>query len=94
MDSDISDKLEKLDGVNVELHEENCKKCKKCLDDVCMFNAISFENDKITIDNDICKGCGLCVNSCKFGAITIDYTDRTIENVVNRIEDLIEIKEL
>ena len=31
LDSDISDKLEKLDGVSVKLHEENCKKCKKCL---------------------------------------------------------------
>lgn len=94
LDTDISDKLEKLDGVDVELHEENCKKCKKCLDEVCMFNAISFKNNKITIDNEICRGCGLCVNACKFDAISISYTDKTIDNVVNRIEDLIEIKEL
>ena len=94
LDDEISDKLEKLDGVSVELHDENCKKCKKCLDDVCMFNAISFKNNKITIDRNICKGCGLCVNTCKFNAITINYTDETIDNVVNRIDDLIEIKEL
>ena len=94
LDSDISDKLEKLEGVNVELHDEKCKKCKKCLDEVCMFNAISFENDKINIDNDICRGCGLCVNACKFDAITIKYSDETIDNIVNRMEDLIEIKEL
>ena len=94
LDTDISNKLEKLDGVDVELHEENCKKCKKCLDEVCMFNAISFKNNKITIDNEICRGCGLCVNVCKFNAISISYTDKTIDNVVNRIEDLIEIKEL
>ncbi|WP_405274151.1 DUF362 domain-containing protein [Methanobrevibacter sp.] len=94
LDDEISEKLEKLDGVSVELHEENCKKCKKCLDDVCMFNAISFKNNKITIDRNICKGCGLCVNTCKFNAITINYTDETIDNVVNRIDDLIEIKEL
>ena len=94
LDDEISEKLEKLDGVSVELHDENCKKCKKCLDDVCMFNAISFKNNKITIDRNICKGCGLCVNTCKFNAITINYTDETINNVVNRIDDLIEIKEL
>lgn len=94
LDSDISDKLERLDGVTIELHEENCKKCKKCLDDVCMFDAISFKNNKITIDNEHCKCCGLCVNVCKFNAISISYTDKTIDNVVNRIEDLIEIKEL
>ena len=72
----------------------NCKKCKKCLDDICMFDAISFKNNKITIDSSICKGCGLCVNVCKFNAITINYTNETIDNVVNRMEDLIEIKEL
>lgn len=91
---DISGKLEKLDGVNITVHEENCKHCQKCLDDVCMFDAISCENGKITIDSASCKGCGLCVNACKFNAITIDYTSETIDNVVNRMDNLIEIKEL
>ena len=45
---------------------------------------------KVTFRTDLCKGCGLCVNSCKFGALTIDYTDETIDSVVNRIENLIE----
>ena len=58
-----------------------------------MFDAISFENDRITIDYDECKGCGLCVNACKFDAITIDYSDKTIDNVVNRLDNLFE-KEL
>lgn len=90
----ISDKLERLDGISVKLHEEKCKKCLKCLDEVCMFQAIGLKDDKITINHDICRGCGLCVNSCKFDAITIDYTDETIDNVVNRMYNLIEIKEL
>ena len=59
-----------------------------------MFKAISFEDKKITIDADNCKGCGLCVNTCKFDAITIEYTEKTIDNIVNRIEGLIEIEEL
>ncbi|MBR4448141.1 4Fe-4S binding protein [Methanobrevibacter sp.] len=94
LDKDISNKLEKLDGVSVKLHEDNCRLCEKCLDDVCMFQAISLKDNKITIDNDTCKGCGLCVNTCKFDAITIDYSNETIDNVVNRLDDLIEIKEL
>ena len=92
LDSDISNKLEKLDGVQVKLLEDNCKKCKKCLD-ACMFKAISMENGKITIDTDNCKGCRLCANSCKFDAIRIEYSDKTIDNVVNRIDNLYE-KEL
>lgn len=93
LDSDISGKLEKLDGVEVTLHEDKCRLCKKCLDEVCMFQAISLKDDKISIDYDICKGCGLCTNVCKFGAITIDYTDETIDNVVNRMDNLLEIRE-
>jgi Pyruvate/2-oxoacid:ferredoxin oxidoreductase delta subunit len=94
LNTDISGKLERLDGVSVELHEEKCKKCKKCLDEVCMFQAIGFENNKITIDSDICRCCGLCTNACKFDAITISYTDEAVENVANRMENLIEIKKL
>lgn len=93
LDSEISDKLEKLDGVTVNIHEDKCRMCKKCLDETCMFQAISLKDNKISIDREICKGCGLCANACKFGAITIDYTDETIDNVVNRMDDLIEIKE-
>lgn len=93
LDEDISGKLEKLDGVEVKLNQDNCTLCKKCLDDLCMYQAISLKDNKIAIDNDTCKGCGLCVNACKFDAITIDYTKETIDNVVNKIEDLLEIKE-
>ena len=92
LNEDISNKLEKLDGVSLKFDESKCKMCKKCLQEKCMFNAISLKDNKITIDNDICRGCGLCVNSCKFGALTIDYTDETIDNVVNRIDNLLEIK--
>lgn len=94
LDADISDKLERLDGISVKLHEDNCRLCKKCLDDVCMFDAIGLKDNRITINHDNCKGCGLCANTCKFNAITIEYTAETIDNIVNRIDDLIEIKEL
>jgi len=93
LDEEISDKLEKLEGVKVKLHEDNCRMCKKCLNEVCMFKAISLKDNKISIDSDNCKGCGLCVNACKFDAITIDYTDETIDKVVNRLDNLLEIRE-
>lgn len=93
LDESISNKLEKLDGVKVKLNEDNCKLCKNCLDEICMFQAIDLINDKISINQDICKGCGLCANACKFNAITVDYTENTIDSIVNRLEDLIEIKE-
>jgi len=89
LDDEISDKIKKLDGVDVNYDENKCKGCMKCLNK-CIFKAISEKNGKIIINEKDCKGCGLCVNNCKFGALTIDYTDRTIKNVVNRMMNLIE----
>lgn len=57
-----------------------------------MFDSISLKDNKISIDYDNCKGCGLCVNACKFDAITIEYSEKTIDNIVNRIDDLLEIR--
>ena len=88
LDNAISDKVEKLDGITITLHEDKCKMCKKCLKEVCMFQAISLKDSKISIDYDICRGCGLCTTACKFDAITIDYSDETIDNVINRMDNL------
>lgn len=87
---DINKKIYRLDNLTVTYNEENCKKCNKCLKDVCMFKAISLKDDKIFINQDLCRGCGLCANSCKFNAININYNEKTIDGVVNRVYDLIE----
>ena len=63
----------------------------KCVtNNVCMFGALTQKDNKITINHDNCRGCGLCANLCNFDAITIDYTDETIDNVINRMYNLIE----
>ena len=46
---------------------DNCKKCKMCLKLGCP--AISFDGEKINIDETQCNGCGLCFNVCPFGAM-------------------------
>lgn len=88
---DISSKVTKLNGVTVTYDEEKCKNCMKCTKkDVCMFEALTLKDNKINIDPNKCLGCGLCANVCKFDAITIDYTDKSINNVINRMYNLIE----
>ena len=90
LDDDISDKISRMDGVKVNLDQDKCRKCLKCIKMPCMFDAITFENKTVSINQDICRGCGLCVNVCTYDAISIDYDDRTIDNVVNRMYNLIE----
>ena len=46
---------------------DKCKKCKQCLKLGCP--AISFDGEKIAIDETQCNGCGLCFNVCPFGAM-------------------------
>jgi pyruvate ferredoxin oxidoreductase, delta subunit (EC 1.2.7.1) len=50
-------------------NEEKCKHCLLCWV-VCPDMSITVENGKMTgFDYDHCKGCGVCVQQCKFGAL-------------------------
>lgn len=91
---EISDKIEKLDGVNVETVSENCIKCKRCLKDICFANAISFneETKLIEINQNKCRGCGACVNNCPHDAIKITYTKKSVDILLNRIDRLVDYK--
>lgn len=89
LDQDIVNKLEPLEGVSINFDKNKCINCGKCLKDVCMAKAISLQENKINIDKNSCLLCGLCVNTCKHKAITLSFDDKTIDNIVNRIYNLI-----
>jgi len=46
---------------------DRCKKCRMCMKLGCP--AISVKEGAVSINPDLCNGCGLCVNVCPFGAI-------------------------
>ena len=47
---------------------DKCKKCGMCMQSGCP--ALSKSADgTVVVDDTMCNGCGLCKNSCKFGAI-------------------------
>lgn len=47
---------------------EKCKNCKACLKTGCP--AITFKDNAVSIDENMCNGCSLCFQVCKFGAIS------------------------
>lgn len=93
LDEDISSRIHRLEDVQVNTIEENCINCMKCLgDDICFADAISLKDDKITIDQSKCVGCGHCVKNCKFDAIELNYSQKSVDSVLNRIGELVNYK--
>jgi len=58
-----------------EVTEETCNNCNQC-EDRCPVNAIKAANaeefeEAVSIDHDTCIGCGVCVVTCKPGALRL-----------------------
>jgi indolepyruvate ferredoxin oxidoreductase alpha subunit len=71
---ELRDKLKRGERFStVKINRELCKNCKACLQKFgCP--AMYLEDDKVEIKDNICNGCGMCIDEavCKYGAIYID----------------------
>jgi len=54
-------------GLYCQVDQEKCTKCKACIKIGCP--AIAFKKGQIVIEKDMCNGCTLCSQVCKFDAI-------------------------
>ncbi len=69
-----------IESATATITEELCSGCKLC-NDICPFNAITFDESKqkSVINDALCKGCGTCVSTCPSSAILANhFTDRQI----------------
>ena len=57
-------------GYLTKHNAEKCGQCKKC-EQSCRFNCLSFSDGGRTSDNENCLGCGLCVDACPEGALSL-----------------------
>ncbi len=63
----IKDVVKKRANLKCIVHEDKCKTCKACLKTGCP--ALKFVDDVVSIDKNMCNGCELCKQVCKFDAI-------------------------
>jgi len=60
--------IDRSRGPAVWINDAKCKKCRQCLLLDCP--AIIEEDGRISINEALCVGCGLCRKVCKFNAIS------------------------
>lgn len=53
--------------LSCRIDQEKCTKCRACIKTGCP--AIAFKQGQVEIERDMCNGCALCLQVCKFGAI-------------------------
>ena len=63
----IKDVLKKRVNMKCKIDADKCKRCKACLRTGCP--ALSFKNGVVSVDKNMCNGCELCKQVCKFNAI-------------------------
>jgi len=65
--------------------------CGKCFK-VCIYNGLKMENEKATINEDNCMGCGRCERLCPNQAISITIEDYShIDELIARYESRVDI---
>ncbi|NHK31582.1 MAG: 4Fe-4S ferredoxin [Asgard group archaeon] len=91
LDLKISRKITKLPGIKIIVNE-NCTGCKTCLENICFVNAISISENNAIINQDLCRGCGRCIEICPNDSIEIKILDENfILNSQNRVEKIIDL---
>lgn len=91
LDKEIGSKVKKMPGVNVEVDNEICTLCGKCLQDVCFVNAIEKHNEKIII-TDECRGCSRCVEICPQNAMELKISDKSyVSKSIAELDKIIDV---
>jgi ferredoxin len=89
----ISSGVMRMPGVTLTV-TDRCVGCGSCVDDrTCFVNAIVLSDGRATIDEELCRGCGRCVERCPQDAIDITIDPQvSIVQAVRSIEPLVDVR--
>lgn len=65
-----------ISGYKALIDYNTCANCGLCID-YCRFNAISYQNGKVTISETSCDGCMLCSRICPSSSISMLQSDKS-----------------
>ncbi len=86
----IGDKVTKMPGVKVAV-TERCIGCGTCAQGICFVDAIHVVNGRAVI-NDMCRGCGRCVDICPQQAIEIAIDEgQFVQESIHRLSQSVDI---
>jgi len=88
---EIGCKVSKMPGISVRVNDK-CLGCGTCMKNVCFVNAIHVEDQHAVIDEQACRGCGRCVETCPNKAIeVIIEKSGFINDSIRRISDVVDV---
>lgn len=91
LDRSISSKVSRLPGVEIIVRLDKCTGCGLCTKNVCFINAISLKSGHSSI-NEICVGCGRCVEACPQKAIELEIFDESfVQKTVERLTAKVDV---
>ncbi|MHA1486758.1 MAG: hydrogenase iron-sulfur subunit, partial [Promethearchaeota archaeon] len=81
----LSKEYIELDPHIVYFNPEECDLCRLC-ENICIYNALKIENNKLNITNANCTGCGACAAMCHTDALHIPgFTKKQINAQITTI---------
>jgi len=89
----INATITRMPGVSVAVKKDKCIGCSSCMKkQVCYVRAISIQDEKARIDDNLCKGCGRCVEFCPNKAIELSISDTAfMKRTIERIDPLVNV---
>jgi ferredoxin len=81
----IGEGFTRMPGIKATVTDD-CTGCGICVEEACLFQAVSIEGDRAVINEEACRACGRCASFCPEEAVEItiedpDYIGKTIDHL-------------